>query len=171
MLTADGPVLLECNARFGDPETQVLLPRLAAPPRAAPLLAAARGRLKAAIKALGIDSHRIPTLPARPWGWCLAASGYPEEPRPGDAIEGLHAARATGRAGLPRRDGPGRRRRLPHRRRPRADDRRAWPDLAAARDQAEGAAQVISFDGLQRRHDIGLRALLETGALVLGGAR
>ena len=170
MLTADGPVLLECNARFGDPETQVLLPRLAAP-LGPLLLAAARGRLKAAIKALGIDSHRIPTLPGATLGVVLAASGYPEEPRPGDAIEGLHAARATGalvfHAGTARdadggyRTAGGRVLTIVGR----------GHDLAAARDQAEGAAQVISFDGLQRRHDIGLRALLETGALVLGGAR
>ena len=44
MLTADGPVLLECNARFGDPETQAILPRLAG--SLGPiLLAAARGHL------------------------------------------------------------------------------------------------------------------------------
>ena len=46
ILTADGPVLLECNARFGDPETQVILPRIAG--SLGPwLLAAARGRLPA----------------------------------------------------------------------------------------------------------------------------
>ena len=44
MLTADGPRLLEFNARFGDPETQVLVPRLAAP-LGPVLLAAARGLL------------------------------------------------------------------------------------------------------------------------------
>ena len=44
MLTADGPVLLECNARFGDPETQAIVPRLAV--SLGPiLLAAARGHL------------------------------------------------------------------------------------------------------------------------------
>ena len=170
MLTEDGPVLLECNARFGDPETQVLLPRLAAP-LGPLLLAAAKGRLKAAIKALGIDGHRIPTIPGATLGVVLASAGYPEEPRAGDAIEGLHAARAAGglvfHAGTVRdvdggyRTAGGRVLTIVGR----------GPDLAAARDQAEASTQVISFDGLQRRHDIGLRALLDTGALVLGGAR
>jgi phosphoribosylamine---glycine ligase len=170
MLTADGPVLLECNARFGDPETQVLMPRLAAP-LGPLLLAAAKGRLKSAIKALSIDGHRIPTIPGATLGIVLASAGYPDEPRTGDAIEGLHAARATGglvfHAGTARdadggyRTAGGRVLTIVGR----------GPDLAAARDQAESAAQVISFDGLQRRHDIGLQALFETGVLVLGGAR
>ena len=104
MLTADGPVLLECNARFGDPETQVILPRLAAP-LGPLLLAAAKGRLKAAIKALGIDGHRVPTLPGAAVGIVLAAAGYPDAPRVGDADRGS-ACRAGDRgARVPRRDG------------------------------------------------------------------
>jgi phosphoribosylamine--glycine ligase len=170
MLTDEGPVLLECNARFGDPETQVLLPRLAAP-LGPLLLAAAKGRLKSAIKALGIEGLRVPTIPGATLGIVLAAAGYPDEPRAGDAIEGLHAARSSGalvfHAGTARDADGGY----------RTSGGRVLTvvgrgaDLAAAREQAEGAAQMISFDGLQRRHDIGLQALLTTGALVVGSAR
>ena len=96
MLTADGPVLLECNARFGDPETQVILPRLAAP-LGPLLLAAAKGRLQG--REQGASASRV--IACRPCpgavvGIVLAAAGYPEAPRVGDAIEGLHGARATG---------------------------------------------------------------------------
>jgi phosphoribosylamine--glycine ligase len=170
MLTADGPVLLECNARFGDPETQVVLPRLAAP-LGPLLLAAAKGRLKTAARALGTDGHRIPTIPGATLGVVLAAAGYPDDPRPGDAIEGLHAARAGGalvfHAGTARDADGGY----------RTSGGRVLtvvgrgPDLMAAREQAEAAVQMISFDGLQRRHDIGLEALLATGALAVGTAR
>ena len=45
------------------------------------------------------------------------------------------------------------------------------PDLASARDQAEMAAGMISFDGLQRRRDIGLQALYGSGAFAVGSAR
>jgi phosphoribosylamine-glycine ligase len=45
------------------------------------------------------------------------------------------------------------------------------PDLLAAREAAEGAAERISFDGLQRRHDIGLQAILAGAPIVVGGTR
>jgi phosphoribosylamine--glycine ligase len=154
ILTADGPVLLECNARFGDPETQVILPRLAAP-LGPLLLAAARGRLADAARPLGITDGRLPTIPVATLGIVLAAAGYPDEPRYGDAIEGLHATRAVGalvfHGGTSRDEDGGYR---------TAGGRiltvvGRGTDLAAARIQAEAAADVVSFDGLQRRHDIG----------------
>jgi phosphoribosylamine--glycine ligase len=154
MLTRDGPVLLECNARFGDPESQVILPRLAVP--IGPLLlAAAKGRLLKAARPLGITDARLPTLPATTVAIVLASAGYPEQPRSGDAIEGLHAARAAGglvfHAGTQRDEDGGFR---------TAGGRvltvvGRGSDLAEARLRAESAAELVSFDGLQRRHDIG----------------
>jgi phosphoribosylamine---glycine ligase len=163
MLTADGPVLLECNARFGDPEAQVILPRLAAP-LGPLLLAAAKGRLLKAAKPLRIEGGRVPTLPWACLGIVLAAAGYPDEPRHGDAIEGLHDARVAGALvfhAATSRDVDGGYR--------TAGGRIVTvvgrgSDLAEARDQAEAAAERVSFDGLQRRHDIGLRALLAVGS-------
>jgi phosphoribosylamine--glycine ligase len=153
MLTASGPILLECNARFGDPETQVILPRLAAP-LGPVLLAAARGRLREATRPLRVTAGRLPTLPGASVGVVLAAAGYPEAPRGGDAIEGLHAARSSGalvfHAGTTRDEDGGYR---------TAAGRiltvvGRGPDIASARAGAEAAAELISFDGLQRRHDI-----------------
>jgi phosphoribosylamine--glycine ligase len=167
MLTADGPVLLECNARFGDPETQVILPRLGAP-LGPLLLAAAKSRLKPAIKALGVVDHRVPTMPGSSVGIVLAAAGYPDDPRSGDPIDGLHGARATGalifHAGTARDPDGGF---------STAGGRvltvvGGGATLAEARQQAEDGAERISFDGLQRRHDIGLHAILSAAAL--GGA-
>ena len=84
MLTDDGPVLLECNVRFGDPETQVLLPRLGAP-LARLLAAAADGRLAEAAAAAGLVAGRIPGGDAAV-GVVIATAGYPDAPRLGDAI-------------------------------------------------------------------------------------
>lgn len=84
MLTADGPYLLECNVRFGDPETQVLLPRILAP-LAPLLLGAADGRLARAAAEAGLVDGRIPGYGAAV-GVVLASAGYPEEPRLGDPI-------------------------------------------------------------------------------------
>jgi phosphoribosylamine--glycine ligase len=163
MLTADGPVLLECNARFGDPEAQVILPRLAAP-LGPLLLAAAKGRLGVAVRALGIDGVRLPTLPGACLGIVLAAAGYPEGPRRGDAIEGLFSARSTGalvfHAGTARDEDGGF----------RTNGGRVLTvvgrgqDLESARQQAEAGAERISFDGLQRRRDIGFEARMLVAA-------
>jgi phosphoribosylamine--glycine ligase len=83
MLTPDGPKVLEYNARFGDPETQVVLPRMSS--NLVDLLAgAAAGRL-------GAD----PTFSADAAVTVVcAAEGYPTAPRTGDVIEGLDEAMA-----------------------------------------------------------------------------
>jgi phosphoribosylamine---glycine ligase len=83
MLTADGPYVLEYNVRFGDPETQVIVPRLD-DDLAALLAQAAAGDLGTA-PTVGTDA--AVTVVA-------AADGYPVHPRTGDVIEGLEAARA-----------------------------------------------------------------------------
>jgi phosphoribosylamine--glycine ligase len=155
MLTADGPVLLEFNARFGDPEVQVLLP-LIATPLAPVLLAAALGRLGDA-PAAG-DPPAIVADAAAAVGIVLASDGYPEAPVGGDEIHGLDGAAAAGalvfHAGTERGvDGAW-----------RTKGGRALtvvglgPELATAREVAERAAGRISFRGMRRRHDIALGA-------------
>ncbi len=74
--------LIEFNVRFGDPETQVLMAVLEGDVADA-LDAAARGDLKPELLRFSSD----PALCV-----VLAASGYPEAPRTGDAISGLDAA-------------------------------------------------------------------------------
>jgi phosphoribosylamine--glycine ligase len=152
MLTADGPALLECNARFGDPEAQVILPRIGV--ALGPLLlAAARGELASAARALGLGAALVPAVPGAAVGIVLASTGYPERPRTGLRIAGLEAARDGGlvfHAGTSR------------------DPDGTWrtkggrvltvvgegPDLAAARAAAERAADAIKFEGSVRRRDI-----------------
>ena len=95
ILTADGPMLLECNARFGDPETQAILPRLAGALGPA-LLAAAHGDLPGSLPASVLADGRLPELPGAAVAIVLAAAGYPGQPRAGDRIEGLDEAAATG---------------------------------------------------------------------------
>jgi phosphoribosylamine--glycine ligase len=156
MLTADGPVLLECNARFGDPEAQVILPRVAT--ALGPLLrAAARRELGEAVRALGLTLDRgLPTMRAAAVGIVLAGEGYPAARSVGVPIEGIDAARAAGafvfHAGTRRGTGTagfetngGRVLTVVGRGR----------DVEAARDVAERAAGAISWPGMQRRRDIG----------------
>jgi phosphoribosylamine--glycine ligase len=95
MLTPDGPRLLEFNVRFGDPETQVQLPRLAVP--LAPLLAAAaRDRLAATAPRSWMRETSLPVLPGATVGVVVAAPGYPAEPQAGGRIEGIADARDAG---------------------------------------------------------------------------
>ena len=168
MLTDDGPVLLECNARFGDPETQVLVPRLAV--ALGPLLlAAARGELAGAARALGLVGGRVPVFPGATVGVVLATVGYPEAPRPGGVISGLEVAAAAGALVLHAGTAIG-----PDGKVITAGGRvltvvGRGPDLEAARSLAERAADAITFEGAQRRHDIGRGAVL--AALGSAGVR
>ncbi|MEZ5382759.1 MAG: phosphoribosylamine--glycine ligase [Microthrixaceae bacterium] len=84
MLTAAGPKLLEYNVRFGDPETQIVLPRLTS--SLAELLAgAAAGELPG--EPTFSDDAMVTVI--------CASEGYPVAPRTGNRIEGLEAARAV----------------------------------------------------------------------------
>jgi len=101
-LTSRGPRVVEFNARFGDPETQVVLDRLATP-LAGPLAAAASGSLSGA--------GPLEWAPGAAVTVVIAAAGYPVSPLTADVIEGiddaerlpgayvLHAGTGTGRGG------------------------------------------------------------------------
>jgi phosphoribosylamine--glycine ligase len=99
-LTSTGIRVVEFNVRFGDPETQVVLARLATP-LAGVLSAAAAGRL-AELPTLRWRSDAAVTV-------VVAAEGYPGTPRTGDPIGGLDQAAAGGawvlHAGTGRSDG------------------------------------------------------------------
>ena len=81
MLTPDGPKVLEFNVRFGDPETQVVLPRLEGD-LAGLLAEAASGSLRT--RPRFADTAAVCVV--------MASEGYPESPRTGDVISGLEAA-------------------------------------------------------------------------------
>jgi len=159
IVTEQGPVLLETNVRLGDPEAQAILPRLDAD--LAPLLpAASSGALP------GDVASRLPVIGDASVAIVLAAKGYPGDPRRGDPIDGLDDAAAQGalvfHAGTVARRRPeggfgtngGRVLAIVGR----------GADLAQARDRAERAADAITFDGAQRRHDIAADAPAAIGA-------
>lgn len=79
-LTASGLQVIEYNARFGDPETQVVLARLRTP-LGALLFAAATGRLAEHPPLEWSQEYAVTVV--------VAARGYPEAPRKGDPIEGI----------------------------------------------------------------------------------
>ncbi|MDE2404287.1 MAG: phosphoribosylamine--glycine ligase [Sphingomonadales bacterium] len=87
MLTRDGPKLIEYNARFGDPECQVLMMRLESD-LGELLLACAENRLAA------IEPPRFSDDPALTV--VMAAQGYPGTPQKGGRIDGIPAAEAAG---------------------------------------------------------------------------
>jgi phosphoribosylamine--glycine ligase len=82
MLTEHGPRILEFNARFGDPETQVIVPLIEGDLLAA-LLACAEGRLRPDMLSWSEGAAACVVL---------AAAGYPAAPRAGDIISGVEAA-------------------------------------------------------------------------------
>jgi phosphoribosylamine--glycine ligase len=156
MLTPEGPVLIECNARFGDPEIQALLPRLAVP-LGPLLLGAALGDLAGAAAGLGLHGRMLPTTGDAAVAVVLAAADYPASPRRGDPISGLDEAAQAGatvfHAGTVRGDDG----------RYRTNGGRVLSvvglgsTIGAARASAERAADLVSWQGMQRRHDIAAR--------------
>ncbi|MEE1618248.1 phosphoribosylamine--glycine ligase [Brachybacterium sp. J153] len=148
-LTSRGLRVVEFNARFGDPETQVVLERLTTP--FAPLLhAAARGELAAVDAPVWSDEAAVTVV--------VASAGYPAAPRTGDPIGGIEAAEALGahvlHAGTSRgEDGVLR----------SAGGRvltvvGTGPTLSAAREIALAGARAIELEGSHHRGDIALAA-------------
>jgi len=87
MLTADGPKLIEYNARFGDPECQVLMMRLDSDLLPL-LLTIAQGRLAEAPAPIFSNDVALTVV--------MAANGYPGTPETGGAIDGIGTAEAAG---------------------------------------------------------------------------
>ncbi|HKT18834.1 MAG TPA: phosphoribosylamine--glycine ligase, partial [Stellaceae bacterium] len=85
MLTKEGPKLIEYNVRFGDPECQVLLPRLKSD--LLPALLAARDGVLGDFDLRWRDEAALCVV--------MAAKGYPDDPLRGSEIQGLEAAQAA----------------------------------------------------------------------------
>ncbi|MER5354975.1 phosphoribosylamine--glycine ligase [Kitasatospora sp. NPDC002551] len=150
-LTSRGTRVIEFNARFGDPETQVVLARLRTP-LAGVLHASATGTLDQ-LEPLRWDEGAAVTV-------VIAAEGYPASPRTGDPIEGLAEAEAA--------DGTAY---VLHAGTKAAEDGRVLSaggrvlsvtatgaGLAEARERAYRAVERISLPGGQHRGDIALKA-------------
>ena len=146
MLTEDGPRVLEFNCRFGDPETQSILPRLEGDLLTS-LASAAAGRLDGE---LGVSDRAAVTV-------VLASGDYPEQGDSGTPIEGIEDAEETGalvfHAGTARHGG-----RLVTNGGRILNVSALGDDLAAARAQAYDAVGRISFAGMRFRRDIGFAA-------------
>jgi len=145
-LTSRGLRVVEFNARFGDPETQVVLARLRTP-LGAVLTAAASGDL-AGVGSLEWSPEAAVTV-------VLASAGYPVKPRTGDVLEGLdEAAAVPGASVLHAGTSVDERGRVVS-----AGGRvlsvvGTGPDLASARHTAYEALSRIRLDGGQHRGDI-----------------
>ncbi|MEU5956112.1 phosphoribosylamine--glycine ligase [Streptomyces sp. NPDC047525] len=153
-ITSRGVRVIEFNARFGDPETQVVLARLKTP-LAGVLLAAANGTLVDLPPLRWSDDAAVTVV--------IASHNYPETPRTGDPIEGLDDVAAQDapdayvlHAGT-KRDGDavvsagGR----------VLSVTATGTDLTAARERAYAALSRIRLDGSQHRTDIAAKAASE----------
>jgi phosphoribosylamine---glycine ligase len=149
MICADGPRLIEYNVRFGDPETQAMLPRL---------------EEDLLVLLLACVEDRLPERPARlsaktALSVVLAAKGYPGAPVTGGGIHGIERAGAMPFVSIThagtKRDGQ----------RLIADGGRVLnvtgvgADVAAARARVYAAIDMIDWPGGFYRRDIGWRAL------------
>jgi phosphoribosylamine---glycine ligase len=147
MLTADGPRVLEFNTRFGDPETQAVLPRLRSD-----LLET----LLAATRPGGLEGVSLQWTQEWAVTLVLASAGYPASSSVGDEIRGLervpaeieltHAGTAMRAGALVSAGG-------------RVLNLTALgASASSARTAAYAAAEKISFDGMQLRRDIAANA-------------
>ena len=152
MLTADGPKVLEYNVRFGDPECQVILPRLKGD-LAEIMLAVNSGSLREEMVAWH-DRHAACVV--------MASGGYPGKYATGKVITGLQEVAAMPdvyifHAGTAVQDGKivtagG-----------RVLGVTAWGEtLASALERAYRAVRTIHFDGVHYRSDIGWRGRART---------
>ena len=143
MLTPDGPRVLEFNCRFGDPETQSLLPRLDGDFLGA-LVRAARGNL---------SDVSLETADAAAVTVVLAAGRYPAAGDVGSPIDGIAEAEATGalvfHAGTALQDD-----RLVTSGGRILNVTATGPTVADARERAYEACELISFQGMRYRRDI-----------------
>jgi phosphoribosylamine---glycine ligase len=149
MMTADGPRVLEYNCRFGDPETQAVLPRLRSD-----LL----DLLDRSIRPGGLEGVRLEWSEAWAVTVVLASAGYPASSSKGDEISGLHTIDSLEtevlHAGTAEQDGKivtagGR----------VLNVTGIGATPAEARERAYRAAERIEFEGKQMRHDIAARAV------------
>jgi phosphoribosylamine---glycine ligase len=144
MLTEDGPRVLEFNCRFGDPEAQAILPRLASD----------LGELLLATVEGNLSNYRLHWKPQACVCVVLASAGYPGEPRTGVPIRGLSEVSGMDdvtvfHSGTALRAG----------RVVTAGGRvlsvsALGSDLATARARAYEASSMISFEGMQFRRDV-----------------
>jgi phosphoribosylamine--glycine ligase len=147
MLTADGPRVLEFNVRFGDPETQAVLPRLRSDLLDVLLRATRPG---------GLEGARLEWDPRWAVTLVLASAGYPASSSKGDVITGLDAVpgeievthAGTAESGGQIVTAGGR----------VLNVTALGDDPGAAREAAYAAADMIAFEGRQLRRDIALRA-------------
>ena len=150
ILTESGVKVIEFNARFGDPETQVVLPRLV-DPLSELLLAAASGTLESVARPAFADATAVTVV--------LASEGYPEAPLTGRALRGTDAAAEV--------DGV----HLAHAATARTGDAlmatggrvlnvvALGTTFREARDRAYAAIDLIELDGAQYRTDIAARVV------------
>jgi phosphoribosylamine--glycine ligase len=159
MLTEDGPKVVEFNCRFGDPETQVVLPALQSGlPISEWMRKVAYGESLRADAGLTWQRAALTTV--------LAASGYPEKPRSGDRIEippvpddvlVFHAGTKRDASGNLVTAG-GRVLAVTG----------VGDSVEQARDKSQDLAAAIQFEGKQFRSDIGWRELARHSAAAKG---
>jgi phosphoribosylamine--glycine ligase len=147
MLTENGPRVLEFNCRFGDPETQAVLPLLEGDLLAA-LAAAAAGGTEGVELATSLAAVTV----------VLVSGGYPDAPEPGAEIVGIDDAEALGavvfHAGTAVRSGKlvavgGR----------VVNVTSLGASVADARERAYAAARLVHFPGARYRRDVAVNAL------------
>jgi phosphoribosylamine--glycine ligase len=153
MMTSSGPKTLEFNARFGDPETQAILPRL----RSDLLDALERSVTPGGLEGYELDWKKLWAVTV-----VLASRGYPESASKGDRIEGLRSIDSLDtellHAGTELRGDElvtagGR----------VLNVTGLGETVSEARRRAYAAAEKVQFDGKQMRTDIALRAVEAEG--------